>query len=54
MANPWRSGRGDSQASGTPEAASWWRALLASHTARSLLAMAVVIAGIAVFAVSIH
>lgn len=32
---------------------SWWRALMASHVFRSVLAVAVVIAGIAVYAVSV-
>lgn len=43
----------DDHASGSPEAGAWWQALMASHTFRSVLAVAVVIAGIAVFAVSV-
>ncbi|MEQ4573496.1 hypothetical protein [[Pseudomonas] boreopolis] len=44
---------GDKRSSGVAEAATWWRALMASHAFRSVLAVVLVAVGIVVFAVSV-
>jgi hypothetical protein len=41
-------------ANDTQDSSVWWQALMASHTFRSVLAMAVVMAGVALFAASVH
>lgn len=40
--------------SGAVEALAWWRALMASHAFRSILAVVLVVVGIVVFAASVR